>query len=155
MNNQAMIETKLKGLPSEDAADLLMETYPLEASNYSDAFTIMAHRSWKKPDQLRLARFYFRKTPFANPKPYEVFASFMSLPTLISVVREAIFNKPNDWQFIVYHVTPVLRKNVKTENDRNLVARFITEADSGQIKSCPSEGFRTADRRLPFGCKLP
>lgn len=137
MNNQNQIETKLKGLASEDAANFLMETFPIEATNYSEAFKVMAHRSWKKNDQLRLARFYFRKTPFVSSKPYEVFASFMSLPTLISVVKEAISNKPNDRQFIVYHVTPVLKKNIKTEKDRNLVDRFITELDSSKIKSNP------------------
>lgn len=130
MNNQAKIETRLKGLASEDAASLLMETFPIESENYSEAFKIMAHRSWKKNDQLRLARFYLRKTPFANSKPYEVFASFMSLPTLISVVKEAISNKPDDRQFIIYHVAPVLKKNIKTEKDRGLVDSFIMELDS-------------------------
>jgi len=133
MNNQTQIETKLKGLASEDAASFLMETFPIEAENYSTAFQVMAHRSWKKTDQLRLARFYLKKTPFASSKPYEVLASFMSIPTFISVVREAISNKPNDRQLIVYHVTPVLKKNIKTERDRDLVASFITESESSQI----------------------
>ncbi|MQA21150.1 hypothetical protein [Rugamonas rivuli] len=134
MTNQAMIETKLKGLPSEDAATLLMETFPVEASNYSEAFKMMAHRSWKRPDQIRLARFYLRKMPFASSKPYEVFASFMSLPTLIAVVKEALPSKPNDRQFIAYHVTPVLKKNIKTESDRDVVNRFIIELDSDHVQ---------------------
>lgn len=142
MSNQAKIENKLKGLASEDAASYLMETFPIEAANYSEAFKVMAHRSWKKTDQLRLARFYLKKTPFVNSKPYEVFASFMSLPALISVVKEAISNKPSDRQFIVYHVTPVLKKNIKTARDRNLVDRFITELDTSQIES-RSTGIRS------------
>lgn len=132
MDNQVKIETTLNGLPSEDAANFLMENFPIEAENYSEAFKLMAHRSWKKTDQLRLARFYLKKTPFASSKPYEVLASLMSLPTLISVVKEAISDKPNDQQFIVYHVTSVLKNNIKTEKDRNLVDRFIMELDSGQ-----------------------
>lgn len=133
-----IIEARLKGLPSEDAATLLMETFPLESSDYSEAFRIMAHRSWKRPDQVRLARFYLRKSPFATAKPYEVFASFMSLPTLISVVKEAMSNKPSDRQFIAYHVTPVLKKNIKTESDRNLVNEFITEINGDQLRSLHS-----------------
>ena len=135
MNNQTQIATKLKGLASEDAASFLMETFPIEAENYSEAFQVMAHRSWKKTDQLRLARFYLKKTPFANSKPYEVLASFMSMPGFISVVREAISDKPNDRQLIIYHVTPVLKKNIKTEKDRELVAGFITELESSQSKT--------------------
>lgn len=133
MNNQAQIETKLKGLASEDAASFLMETFPIEAANYSEAFQVMARRSWKKTDQLRLARFYLKKTPFANSTPYEVFASFMSLPALISVVKEAISNKPSESQFIAYHVTPVLKKKIKTDKDRHLVDSFITELQSESI----------------------
>lgn len=139
MNNQTQIEAKLKGLASKDAASFLMETFPIEAANYSDAFQVMAHRSWKKTDQLRLARFYFKKIPFASSKPYEVFASFMSLSVLISVVKEAISNKPNDRQFIAYHVAPVLKKSIRSEKDRDLVARFITELESSQIELDPTE----------------
>lgn len=135
MNNQTQIETKLKGLASEDAASFLMETFPIEAANYSDAFKVMAHRSWKKTDQLRLARFYLKKTPFVSSKPYEVFASFMSVSALISVLREAISDKPNDRQFIAYHVAPVLKKSIKTDKDRDLVASFVSELESSQIKS--------------------
>ena len=135
MNNQTQIETKLKGLASEEAASFLMETFPIEAANYSDAFKVMAHRSWKKTDQLRLARFYLKKTPFVSSKPYEVFASFMSVSALISVLREAISDKPNDRQFIAYHVAPVLKKSIKTDKDRDLVASFVSELESSQIKS--------------------
>jgi hypothetical protein len=131
MNNQAKIKTKLKVLASEDAASYLMETFPIEAENYSEAFKVMSHRSWKKNDQLRLARFYLKKTPFVNSKPYEVFASFMSLPNLISVVKEAISNKPNDSDFIVYYVTPVLKNSIKTQKDRTLVEKFMVELKSG------------------------
>lgn len=130
MNNQTKIETKLKDLASEDAASYLMEIFPIEAENYGEAFKVMAHRSWKKNDQLRLARFYLRKIPFANSKPYEVFASFMSLPNLISVVKEAISNKPNDSDLIAYYVAPVLKDNIKTNKDRSLVEKFISELNS-------------------------
>nr|WP_315395163.1 hypothetical protein [uncultured Duganella sp.] len=127
MDNQVQIETRLKGLSSEDAANLLMEIFPIDAPNYSEAFQLMARRSWKKTDQRRLARYYLLKTPFATSTPYEVFASFMSLPTLISLVEEALADKPIERPFIAYHVTPVLKKHVKTDKDRQLVDRFVNE----------------------------
>lgn len=130
MNNQTKLETKLKSLASEDAASYLMETFPIEAENYGEAFKVMGHRSWKKNDQLRLARFYLKKIPFANSKPYEVFASFMSLPNLISVVKEVVTNKPNDSDLLVYYVAPVLKHSIKTEKDRSLVEKFIVELNS-------------------------
>lgn len=139
MNNHTQIETKLNGLASEDAASFLMETFPIEAANYSEAFKVIAHRSWKKTDQLRLARFYLKKTPFVSSKPYEVFASFMSVSALISVLKETISDKPNDRQFIAYHVAPVLKKSIKTEKDRDLVANFITELETSQIELKPAE----------------
>jgi hypothetical protein len=127
MTNQTTIVTKLKELQSEDAATLLMKTFPAEAQDYSEAFKIMAHRSWKRSDQIRLARFYLKKMPFANAKPYEIFASFMSLATLIGVVKESLPSKLNDRQFIAYHVAPVLKKNIRTETDRAAVDKFLTE----------------------------
>ncbi|MGK5061961.1 hypothetical protein [Janthinobacterium sp. LB3P112] len=150
MNNQTKLEAKLKGLASEDAASYLMEIFPIESENYSEAFKVMAHRSWKKNDQLRLARFYLRKIPFANSKPYEVFASFMSLPNLISVVKEAISNKPDDSDLIVYYVAPVLKDSIKTDKDRSLVEKFMVELNSMPRVAVEMEGgqFQPAISRL-------
>jgi hypothetical protein len=132
VRNQDKIGNQLKGLTSKDAANFLMEKFPVESPNYNEAFNVIAHRSWKKSDQLRLARFYFKKTPFVSSKPYEVFASFMSVPALISVVKEAILNKPSEEQFIIYHVAPVLKKIVKSEKDKNLVDNFVMDFESGK-----------------------
>ncbi|MRW83043.1 hypothetical protein GJ698_02930 [Pseudoduganella sp. FT26W] len=63
----------------EDAATFLLEAFPLEALNHSEAFCVMVHSSWKRDDQIRLARSYLSKIPFASAMPYEAFASFMSL----------------------------------------------------------------------------
>jgi hypothetical protein len=63
----------------EDAATFLLEAFPLEALNHSEAFCVMVHSSWKRDDQIRLARCYLRKMPFASATPYREFASLMSL----------------------------------------------------------------------------
>ncbi|MHA4867672.1 hypothetical protein ACXZ1M_08215 [Duganella sp. PWIR1] len=107
-----------------------METFPLDASNWSEALRIMAHRSWKRPDQMRLARFYLKKMPFAAATPYEVFASFMSVPRLIAVIKEALPSTPAERQLVAYYVCRVLRKNIKTDRDRDMVERFVAELDS-------------------------
>jgi len=138
MNNQVMIENQIKKMPSDAAATFLMKTFPVEDPNYGNAFKIMTHRSWSRDDQIRLARFYLKKMPFATSKPYEVFASFMAIKTLISVVKEALPTKPNDREFVAYYVEPVLKKNIKSEADRNSVNKFLSELKSGKIRSEPA-----------------
>ncbi|MGV7206627.1 hypothetical protein ACLB1G_02095 [Oxalobacteraceae bacterium A2-2] len=126
MMDQSAIET-ITTLSSRDAATLLMERYPADTASCGAAFTVMAHRSWKRPDQIRLARFYLRNMPFASAKPYEVLASFMSLPSLISAVKDALPSNADDLKLVAYHVAPVLRRNAKTERDRHAVDAFLAQ----------------------------
>lgn len=134
MSKQLMVGNQLGKMSSAAAATFLMEKFPLDDPNYGEAFKVMAHRSWKRPDQIRLARFYLRKMPFATAKPYEVFASFMALPILISIVKEVLSAKPDDRQFVAYHVTPVLKNNVKSEADRSIVDQFLNELNASDAQ---------------------
>jgi hypothetical protein len=120
-------KNQLNELISEDAATLLMETYPITAHNYSEAFIVMNYRSWKQVDQIRLARFYLQKMPFASSKPYEVFASFMALPVFIEIIRELLPNKIDDQKLIAYHLIPVIRKFYNAEKNVDIVNNFIIE----------------------------
>jgi hypothetical protein len=118
MDSIAEIMEHIKTLPSDAAATLLMKIFPIESLNYSDAFQVLAHRSWSRADQIRLACFYLQKMPFASPRPYEVFASFMDLPRLITIVKERLPANSNDRRLVAYHVMPVLTKNIKSQHDR-------------------------------------
>lgn len=120
----------IKLMDSEDAATWLMETYPIDDPEYGNAIILLNHRSWKKSDQIRLARHYFRKIPFASSKPYEVFASFMSISNFIKIINEYLPKKKADLNLLIYLLEPVLMKNLKSKSDKDIVDRFLVELKS-------------------------
>ena len=107
----------LRELESAQAADWLMQQYPTSADNWGEALIAMAHRSWEKPDQVRLARYYLAKIPHASALAYEAFASFMSVPTLIAVIKDQIPSSPEDRGLLEYHLVPVLRRKAFSDGD--------------------------------------
>jgi hypothetical protein len=111
---------------SSGAADWLMEEYPVGNSNSGEALTIILHLSWKKPDQQRLADHFLSGLPFASARPYEAFASFMSVPSLIEVMRKYLPSCDRK-QLFEYHVAPVLARAAKTPADREAVETFLAE----------------------------
>lgn len=127
MKNPSSIPSQLRAMTSADAATLLMKTFPVGSAGYSEAFRLMSHRSWKRPDQIRLARFYLQKMPFASEKPYAVFSSFMAIPSLVHVMRELIPQKKEDRQLVHYHLIPVLKKHVRSEKGRSAVRSLSNE----------------------------
>jgi hypothetical protein len=75
---------------------------------------------------VRLAEHYVSRMPFASPRPYEVFASFMKVPRLIDVMRKYV---PSDdrKQLFEYLAAPVLARAAKTPKDREAVQSFLAE----------------------------
>lgn len=121
---------QLRALASADAATLLMKTFPAGSAGYSEAFRLISHRSWKRPDQIRLARFYLQKMPFASEKPYAVFSSFMAIPSLVHVMRELLPQNKEDRQLVHYHLIPVLNKYVRSEKGRIALRSLLNELSS-------------------------
>jgi hypothetical protein len=117
----------LRRLSSEEAANWLIEQYPVESENYGEAIVLLAHRSWKKSDQFRLARYYFRRVPFASSRPYEIFASFMSLSSFIKVIQERVPLNKEDRSLLVYHLKPVLKKKVSSASDEEMVNKLLSD----------------------------
>lgn len=109
-------------MASADAATWLMLRYPLHDKNYGDAITLIAHRSWKRSDQIRLAEFYLRKLPFASSRVYECFASFMSLELLMKVIEKYWPSDMSNADLLLYYLLPVLNKHAKSESDRKLIS---------------------------------
>ena len=118
---------ELRAMESDQAALWLINTYPISNPEYGDVFQLLRARSWKRADQLRLARYYLQKMPFANSKPYEAFATFMSLKLFISVLRELLPKTRADIDLLVYHLESVLEKTVRTSDDRDAVNAFLDE----------------------------
>lgn len=121
------ISLELRAMESDQAASWLISTYPVSNPGYGDVFQLLRARSWKRADQLRLARYYLQKMPFASAKPYEAFATFMSLKLFILVLREFLPKTRADIDLLAYHLTAVLEKAVQTSDDRDAVNAFLCE----------------------------
>ena len=119
--------THLRSMESDQAASWLMDTFPISDIGYGEVFQIMAHRSWRRADQIRLARYYLQRVPFSSSKPYEVFAEFMSLELFLSVLKYFLPMTRDDINLFVYHLNPVLEKRIKTAKDREAVDSFLSE----------------------------
>lgn len=128
MNKTQRQECKqLRALPSDEAAARLMEKYGVGQPNWGEVFVLLPHCSWSREDQLRLARYYFRKMPFAQIRPYEVFASFMSLPLLTKVLGECMPRAKADIELVRYYLAPVLKKKASSAAEVELVEKFLSE----------------------------
>lgn len=116
---------RLRAFSSGEAADYLLANYGVESPNYGEAFVLLPHRSWMRSDQVRLARHYFQKIPFASSRPYEVFAAFMSLPLLIELLEEFAPVASDDLSLFIYHVEPVLRRRARNDQEVSLVQGLL------------------------------
>lgn len=118
---------ELKRVSSEEAATWLMDQYPVNNPDYGRALLLLRSRSWKRTDQIRLARYYFQKIPFASSRPYEVFATFMSIQQLTKAIKENMPTSEADLDLLRYHLEPVLRKSCKSSSDQEIVRSLLSE----------------------------
>lgn len=126
-NTLKAISQELRKMTSSQAADWLIKTYPADDPKYGDALQLIPHISWKRADQIRLARHYLKKMPFASSKVYEIFASFMSFELFVKVIQEQLPIDKSDINLLLYHLRPVLEKSAKTSSDHELMRSFIAE----------------------------
>jgi hypothetical protein len=112
-------------MSSDQAADWLMTKYPIETADWGEALLLIPHRTWKRSDQKRLAKYYFRKLPFSGSRGYESFAAVMSIKLLVGCVAEAIPVEESRIELLLYYLIPVLNGAAKNESDRQLIRRFV------------------------------
>ncbi|HDZ6665916.1 TPA: hypothetical protein RS469_004540 [Pseudomonas aeruginosa] len=124
---QKVLCAQLVKMGSEQAAEWLINRYPVDSIVYGEALLLIPHRSWRRSDQKRLAQHYFRKLPFSGAGGYEAFASFMSVKTFLDCVRERLPMSASDASLLLYYLTPVLNKFAKNESDRQLIMNFLNE----------------------------
>ncbi|HBO3528840.1 hypothetical protein N0655_28675 [Pseudomonas aeruginosa] len=124
---QKILCAQLVKMGSEQAAEWLINRYPVDSIDYGEALLLIPHRSWRRSDQKRLAQHYFRKLPFSGAGGYEAFASFMSVKTFLDCVRERLPMSASDASLLLYYLTPVLNKFAKNESDRQLIMNFLNE----------------------------
>ena len=118
---------EIRRMSSGDAASYLLDKYPREASNWHVALRIIPHRSWKAKDQLRLAEHYFATPAFASPRPYEVFAAFMSLENFLSIMKVHAVYDASRRDLLCYHLGGVLQIYETNEQNRQRVSAFLKD----------------------------
>lgn len=122
---QRALCAQLVKMSSDQAADWLMTKYPIETADWGEALLLIPHRTWKRSDQKRLAKYYFRKLPFSGSRGYESFAAVMSIKLLVGCVAEAIPVEESRIELLLYYLIPVLNGAAKNESDRQLIRRFV------------------------------
>jgi len=120
---------KLRQLSSENAATWLLDTYPATGAETGIAIKLIAHRSWKREDQMRLAEHYLESLPHASGVGYEAFSKIMSVKNLINVLRKYLHTKTRSIDTLRYYLEPVLRTSAKNASDEKLVEQFISELE--------------------------
>lgn len=118
---------KLTSLSSSQAADWLLSAFPIESQRYWDGLLLIPHRSWRRSDQLRLARHYLQRIPFASARGYEIFASFMQVSTFLTCIRESLPLSDERLDLLLDYLIPVLSAMAKSPKDSDLVAAFVRE----------------------------
>ncbi|MDA7087043.1 hypothetical protein PH586_11670 [Pseudomonas sp. SA3-5] len=124
---QKILCAQLAKMESKQAAEWLINRYPVDSIDYGEALLLIPHRSWKRSDQKRLAQHYFIKLPFSGAGGYEAFASFMSVKTFLDCVRERLPMNASDASLLLYYLIPVLNKAAKNDSDRQLIMNLVNE----------------------------
>ncbi|WP_225908839.1 hypothetical protein [Pseudomonas lactucae] len=121
-------------MTSDQAAAWLLNRYPLTSDNWGEALLLLPHRSWKKPEQKRLADYYFKKIPFSSARGYQAFASIMSVKLMVACISDALPKDPSRIELVLYHLIPVLKRSAKNDVDRKIVENFISDFSMAVLK---------------------
>ena len=111
-------------MSSEEAATWILSKYKFENNNWGEVFIIIPHRSWEKSDQIRLAEYYLKNIPFANPRGYESFLSFMSLNNFVNTIQKYLPQNKTKKELLKYYLLPLLNKKANSENDKNTISQL-------------------------------
>jgi hypothetical protein len=102
-----------------------MERYPVDGDNFGYAIGAISHRSWKKSDQIRLAKYYLKKVPFASARGYETFLSIMTIPKFINIISGYTPSDRSRASLLHYYIANPLQKKVKSGGDEKIVREFL------------------------------
>ena len=102
--------SEFRKLSSEDARKWVESFCPPDSEDLGPAFEIIGKRSWKKQDQIKLARCYFTKRPFAASKPYEQFLNMMSIDSFFKVMQEKVPDDLERRKLLYYQLETALKR---------------------------------------------
>lgn len=119
---------QLRAMSSVEAATWLMQTYRIGEPSWGEAIQLIPHRSWRRADQMALARYYLQGMPYASERPYEAFLSFMSIPNFLRVMREHLPNSTLDHLGLLhYHLFPLLERHAKSNSEVVVCGEFLAD----------------------------
>lgn len=128
MNEKQRVEClMISGMTSEQAAEWLINRYPISSEEYNEAFVLIPHRSWGRSEQRRLANYYLGKVPFAAGRAYEALASIMPARVLLKELVYYIPEENADVELMVYYLMPALSKCTRNNLDVRAVEEFKDE----------------------------
>lgn len=119
-----LLVKELRTLSSEEAADYLIRCYPATSTESGKAYSALSHRSWKKQDQVRLAKEYLKKVPFASGAPYKAFLSFMAPRRMLAILTDFVPDDASGRDLLFYHLMPLLLTAGKTDADKQAISSF-------------------------------
>lgn len=114
----------LRRMGSGEGATWLIGRYPRESFDSGVAITAIPHLSWRRADQVRLAKHYLCGLPHASGIAYKAFASFMSIPRLLQVIEEYVPESEGRRELLFFYLLPVLQDAAKSDSDRKAIADF-------------------------------
>lgn len=106
-------------------SDWLIENFPIESPDYWEVFQVIPHVSWKRTEQIRLAKYYLSRRPLASSAPYAAFASLMSFSLFNAIIGELIPADNGDRELFLYHLLPVLERYAKTMHDKEIMNSLL------------------------------
>ena len=125
----------LRALSSEEAATQLISKYAGRGCDWM-AFRLLRCRTWKRKDQIRLARhFLFERPSYGRWDLFDHFASFMSLRLLVKLAREHKFLDAQDLYHVRYVLEPMLMQRAKSESEISAIREMVAESRFGKSES--------------------
>lgn len=119
----------LRKLPSHEAADPILERYPLDSSLWGSTITLIERLSGKIPDQARLAECYFSRLPHAGDRGYSVFLDVMQLERVLAVIERHWPQNAADVDLLLYYLQPALKKASTNDRHATLVVEWLQKIE--------------------------
>lgn len=112
---------ELRKMPSSAAADWLLQHYP----RGGEGIILLEHISLRKADTRRIAKQYLSGAPFAQDRPYRIFAKLLGLSELIRILGVSPTRTANDAELLAYHLEQLIRQSQDDES-RQSGSAFLT-----------------------------
>ena len=115
----------LRSMPSSEAADWLLQHYPLGGLQSGIAVVLMEHLSLQRTDWSRLARHYLAHPIYAHDRPYRLFSRVLGIHRFLAVPKEVLPANPDRHGLLRYHLGSLLRD--APDRDRKAFEAFMAQ----------------------------